>query len=163
LAGGGEPDRYPEQTIRPSGGDGVKAATGDVKGGLGQATRPTESSTADAALLEYGGVRLDAYRHRAFAGMRELDLTPMEFCLLKCLLRQAGQVCPRALLAAAARRGRPASLRTIDQHVKWLRRKIGRPALIQTVWGVGYRLTDGGPAALSVEPTLGLTGPPAVP
>jgi DNA-binding response OmpR family regulator len=139
----------------------VRAATGDVEGVPGRATRLTESSTADPPLLEYDGVRLDAYRHRAFAGVRELDLTPMEFRLLKCLLRHAGQVCPRTLLAAA-RRGRPASLRSIDQHVKWLRRKIGRPALIQTVWGVGYRLADGGPADPAVEPTLGLKGPPAV-
>ena len=41
--------------------------------------------------VEHLDVRIDRVRHRAFVGERELDLTPTEFRLLECMLRQPGR------------------------------------------------------------------------
>jgi DNA-binding response OmpR family regulator len=93
-----------------------------------------------AAVLERDGVRVDFYRHQAFTGERTLDLTPTEFRLLEYLLRHPGEVCTRAVLDDAVLRNKTRYHHCIDQHVMELRRKLARPGLIQTVWGIGYRL-----------------------
>ena len=55
-------------------------------------------------VVEHLGVRIDRVRHRAFVDGRELDLTPTEFRLLECLLRQPGRAFTRH--AADGRRHR---------------------------------------------------------
>jgi two-component system phosphate regulon response regulator PhoB len=104
-------------------------------------------------VLECGGVRLDGYSHRAFVGRQEVGLTLAQFRLLVCLLRQPGRVFTRAELAATVMRDAAGYARTIDQHVKELRRKLGRRGLIETVWGVGYRLGAVATAPSGVTPT----------
>ena len=82
-------------------------------------------------------------RHRAFANDRELDLTPTEFRLLECLLRQPGRAFTRhQLMDAAIGEGAIVLERTIDVHIKTLRRKLGEVDLIETVRGVGYRFRE---------------------
>jgi two-component system alkaline phosphatase synthesis response regulator PhoP len=76
---------------------------------------------------------------------KPVDLTPTEFNLLETLMRAPGQVFRRAdLLEAVQGVAFDGYERTIDAHIKNLRRKIepdpGRPQFILTVWGVGYRL-----------------------
>jgi two-component system phosphate regulon response regulator PhoB len=97
---------------------------------------------ADAA--EHLGVRVDRMRHRASAQGKDLDLTPTEFRLLECLLRQPGRAFSRhQLMDAAIGDGALVLERTIDVHIKSLRRKLG-PAgeFIETVRGVGYRFRE---------------------
>jgi DNA-binding response OmpR family regulator len=86
---------------------------------------------------------VDVVRRRAFAGGRELALTPTEFRLLEQLVRRQGEATTRARLAEAVLRNAGADLRTIDQHVKCLRRKLGSGARIETVRGVGYHIAPG--------------------
>ena len=82
-------------------------------------------------------------RHRAFVDDRELDLTPTEFRLLECLLRQPGRAFTRhQLMDAAIGEGAIVLERTIDVHIKTLRRKLGEGDLIETVRGVGYRFRE---------------------
>ena len=82
-------------------------------------------------------------RHRAFVEGRELDLTPTEFRLLECLLRQPGRAFSRhQLMDAAIGEGAIVLERTIDVHIKTLRRKLGAADLIETVRGVGYRFRE---------------------
>ena len=95
-------------------------------------------------IVEHSGIKVDRLRHLATAQGKELVLTPTEFRLLECLLRQPGRAFTRAQLMDAAI-GEDAVVleRTIDVHIKTLRRKLGKAGdHIQTVRGVGYRFRD---------------------
>ncbi len=96
------------------------------------------------AVTECQGVTIDRHRHRALIGDEELILTPTEFRLLESLLRQAGRAFTRHdLMDAAIGEDAVVLERTIDVHVKSLRKKMGDSAdLIETVRGVGYRFRE---------------------
>lgn len=105
--------------------------------------RRLEGGSDPGDIIEYLGVRIDRVRHRAFADGRELDLTPTEFRLLECLVRQPGRAFSRhQLMDAAIGEGAMVLERTIDVHVKTLRRKLGTADLIETVRGIGYRFRE---------------------
>lgn len=110
-----------------------------------KALRRRSKSTGEAAdVIEYMQVRIDRVKHKVVVDGRELVLTPTEFRLLESLIRQPGRAFTRLQLIDAAIGGGSIVLeRTIDVHVKSLRRKLGRPDLIQTVQGVGYRFREG--------------------
>lgn len=94
-------------------------------------------------VVEHLGVRIDRVRHRAYAEERELDLTPTEFRMLECMLRQPGRAFTRhQLMDAAIGEGAIVLERTIDVHIKTLRKKLGTSDLIETVRGVGYRFRE---------------------
>jgi two-component system phosphate regulon response regulator PhoB len=96
------------------------------------------------AVLESQGVVIDRRRHRATFRDEELALTPTEFRLLEALVRQAGRAFTRNELVDAALGADAVVLdRTIDVHIKSLRKKLGAAAdLIETVRGVGYRFHE---------------------
>jgi two-component system catabolic regulation response regulator CreB len=84
---------------------------------------------------------------RAFVLGNEVELTRVEFDLLACLLDAPGRVFTRAqLIDRVWGDGFAITDRTIDSHVKSLRRKVaeagGHPAMIETVRGVGYRVNE---------------------
>ena len=107
--------------------------------------RRRDSAGEPAEVVEHLGVRIDRVRHRAFVGGEELELTPTEFRLLECMLRQPGRAFTRTqLMDAAIGEGSVVLERTIDVHVKTLRRKLGDGDLIETVRGVGYRFRERG-------------------
>ena len=96
----------------------------------------------------------DPRTRRAEAAGRALDLTRVEFDLLAALLGSPGRVFTRAeLIDRVWGDGFRITDRTIDSHVKALRKKIGEagaePSWIETVRGVGYRLSDDPQAAES--------------
>ena len=90
------------------------------------------------------GVLIDRERHRVTVNETLLDLTPSEFGLLEALVRQPGRVFSRSELIDAALGGDSLVLeRTIDVHVRSLRKKLGPHAvLVETVRGIGYRFRD---------------------
>lgn len=97
--------------------------------------------------IERGGVRLDPSAHRAEVRGATVDLTPREFRLLHTLMRSPGRAFTRQeLVERALGRDFEGLDRTIDAHVKNLRRKLesdGTDAsVIETVAGVGYRFRD---------------------
>jgi two-component system phosphate regulon response regulator PhoB len=106
--------------------------------------RRLDGSSEAGDVVEHLGVRIDRMRHQASVQGQPLDLTPTEFRLLECLLRQPGRAFSRAqLMDAAIGEGAIVLERTIDVHVKTLRRKLGEAAeLIETVRGVGYRFRE---------------------
>ena len=105
--------------------------------------RRAEGGTEPVDVVEHLNVRIDRVRHRAFVEGRELDLTPTEFRLLECLLRQPGRAFTRnQLMDAAIGEGAIVLERTIDVHVKTLRKKLGVADLIETVRGIGYRFRE---------------------
>src|SRR5579884_2522672 len=118
---------------------GVKALMARIKA----LQRRREAPNDPTAVVEHLGVRIDRLRHRAFVEDRELTLTPTEFRLLECLLRQPGRAFSRhQLMDAAIGEGQIVLERTIDVHIKTLRKKIGEADLIETVRGVGYRFRE---------------------
>lgn len=105
--------------------------------------RRYEGGTEPSDVIEHLGVRIDRVRYRAFSNGRELELTPTEFRLLECMLRQPGRAFTRhQLMDASIGEGAIVLERTIDVHVKTLRKKLGTEGLIETVRGVGYRFRE---------------------
>jgi len=92
-------------------------------------------------------LRVEEATRRAHLGDTQLELTRVEFDLLRTLLEGPGRVFTRAeIIDRVWGDGYAITDRTIDSHVKSLRRKVsdagGNPSLIETVRGVGYRVTD---------------------
>jgi two-component system response regulator BaeR len=97
------------------------------------------------ALENAPGVEMDDERYQATLDGQGLDLTPVEYRLLKALASRPGRIFPRAqLLDTLYEDHRVVSDRTVDSHVKNLRRKLQkvRPGedLVHSVYGVGYKL-----------------------
>ena len=105
--------------------------------------RRSERGNADprGRLLGLGTLLLDEVAHDVTLGGRGLDLTPTEFRMLWTLMSQPGRPFSRNELMETSRGEDANSLeRTIDVHVRALRKKLGdNPDLIETVRGVGYR------------------------
>ncbi len=109
--------------------------------------RRASGALAPATLLRAGDVTLDLDRRSVLARGQPVDLTPTEFDLLAALMRNAGRPLSRAQRLDATQGDEYAGYeRTIDAHVKNLRRKIesdpASPRHILTVFGVGYKFTD---------------------
>jgi DNA-binding response OmpR family regulator len=100
-------------------------------------------STPEAGSYGEGRLRIDEQRHEASLGGDVLDLTPTEWGVLTTLAGRPGRVFSRGELVNRVRGYEFAGYeRTIDSHVKNLRRKLGddRAEIVETVLGVGYRL-----------------------
>jgi DNA-binding response OmpR family regulator len=97
-----------------------------------------------STMLRAGDVELDTASLTATVAGRPVDLTSTEFQLLATLVRQPGRIFSREqLLEAIHGVAFDGYDRSVDSHVKNLRRKIEpdprQPSYIQTVYGVGYR------------------------
>ncbi len=95
--------------------------------------------------ISYRSVRLDESRFRCSVNDAELELTRVEFRLLAAMMKRPGHVFGREqLMTLVYQDGRVVSDRTIDSHVKNLRRKLNQASaegdLIHSVYGVGYKL-----------------------
>jgi len=102
------------------------------------------SPAREAGPLRLGGLSIDPGRHQVEAGGRPVELTATEFKLLQCLAENAGRVMSRGtLLDRVWGYSFDGYGRTVDTHIRRLRRKLGPLAgLIETVRGLGYRLRD---------------------
>ncbi len=91
-----------------------------------------------------GRLTIDEARHEVTVDGAQIELTATEFGLLSALAGAPGRVYSRAELLNRVRGYEIASERTVDSHIRNLRRKIefdpAHPALVETVLGVGYRL-----------------------
>jgi DNA-binding response OmpR family regulator len=106
--------------------------------------RRTRRGTTPADLLRVAGVTLDRGRRLVTVSGSEVHLTPTEFDLLATLMSAPGRVYSRSdLLERLQGIAFEGVERTIDVHVRNLRRKIepdpGNPRYVETVFGVGYR------------------------
>ncbi|MBW0090144.1 response regulator transcription factor [Pseudonocardia sp. KRD-184] len=92
-------------------------------------------------VVELDGVSVDLTRHAVTVSGRPVTLTRKEFQVLALLASSGGAVCTRSRIVAEVwGRSWAGANRTLDVHVATLRTKLGRPELVQTVRGVGYRL-----------------------
>ena len=103
-----------------------------------------EDTSSEPDQIHRQGLSLDRARHRVSANGRALHLTPTEFKLLWELARRPGYVLSRDKLTRICKgAGSTVQARTIDAHVKAIRRKLSdRSQLIETVHGIGYRFQD---------------------
>ena len=105
--------------------------------------RRAEPLPADAQLHELGELRIDFRSRTVTIAGSPVELRTLEFELLAELARNAGHVVTRdRLLDRVWGVSFAGGTRTVDVHVAQLRKKLGRPGLIQTVRGVGYRLLE---------------------
>lgn len=115
-----------------------------VKAVLRRGRRPAESATAatPTETLVSGRIRLELETHRLEIAGQEVPLTATEFRLLRALLERGGRVQTRnRLLADVWGYAEDVDSRTVDTHIRRLRRKLGSEAdRIETLIGVGYRL-----------------------
>ncbi len=95
-------------------------------------------------VIAFGKIKIDKRSHKVLHGTQALPLTPTEFRLLETLVRQPGRAFTRHdLMDSAIGDGAIVLERTIDVHVKSLRRKLGPSGdFIETVRGIGYRFKE---------------------
>ena len=94
------------------------------------------------AQIRHGDLVVDAGRREVHVGDQEVQLAPKEFDLLWELLDHRGLVLTRdQLLERVWGYTFAGDTRTVDVHVRQLRRKLGDASPIVTVWGVGYKVS----------------------
>ena len=103
--------------------------------------RPTLARTTGIAI---GNLLVDLARREVLIDQERVELTRSEFDLLAQLASQPGSAMTRRSLAERVLDpDRDAGERTLDVHVSRLRKKLGPSVIIETVWGIGYRLRAG--------------------
>ena len=108
-----------------------------------------ERKEPESAVIQHGDLTVDAGRREVKVGDQEVQLAPKEFDLLWELLDHRGLVLTRdQLLERVWGYTFAGDTRTVDVHVRQLRRKLGDASPIVTVWGVGYKV---GPARDAVS------------
>ena len=106
--------------------------------------RRREPAIEDAESVTHRGITVDRRRFVVCIGDDPLKLTKSEFRLLDTLIRQPGRAFDRSeLVDAALGEDTMVLQRTIDVHIRALRKKMGESSsLIETVRGVGYRFKE---------------------
>ena len=101
-----------------------------------------ERRDLESAVIEHGDLKVDAGRREVSVGADQLQLAPKEFDLLWELLDHRGLVLTRdQLLERVWGYTFAGDTRTVDVHVRQLRRKLGEACPVVTVWGVGYKVS----------------------
>jgi two-component system alkaline phosphatase synthesis response regulator PhoP len=101
-----------------------------------------ERRQIESKQIRHGDLLVDAGRREVRVGEQEIQLAPKEFDLLWELLDHRGLVLTRdQLLERVWGYTFAGETRTVDVHVRQLRRKLGDASPIVTVWGVGYKVT----------------------
>jgi DNA-binding response OmpR family regulator len=97
----------------------------------------------EAREIRHGELLINAGRREVLVGEEEIQLAPKEFDLLWELLDHRGLVLTRdQLLERVWGYTFAGDTRTVDVHVRQIRRKLGEASPIVTVWGVGYKVTS---------------------
>ena len=106
--------------------------------------RRSAGREAGSAVLSLGDVEVDTERHEVRVSNEAIRLTLTEFRLLAALVAAPGRVLTRqSLISRAIGPGITVTERTIDVHIAAIRKKLGDSgAMIKTVRGVGYRITE---------------------
>jgi two-component system, OmpR family, alkaline phosphatase synthesis response regulator PhoP len=114
-----------------------------IKSILRRSTASAKSGRPAEAVMEHGDLKIDAGRREVTVSGEHVQLAPKEFDLLWELLDHRGLVLTRdQLLERVWGYTFAGDTRTVDVHVRQLRRKLGDACPVATVWGVGYKVAD---------------------
>ncbi|MFN8400310.1 MAG: response regulator transcription factor [Anaerolineales bacterium] len=101
------------------------------------------SPSAERSVLSFKRVKMDVGAHTVMVDENPIELTSLEFELLKALAENRGRVLSREqLLEKVWGAEYFGEMRVVDVHLGHVRQKLGDEALIATVRGVGYRFED---------------------
>jgi DNA-binding response OmpR family regulator len=101
-------------------------------------------------LLQHGPLTVDLRTRKVTVDGHHIAVTPKEFAILECLASDPGRVVSRQeMLERAWDEHWYGPTKVLDVHMAALRRKLGDPGLIETVYGHGFRLADLGGASPS--------------
>lgn len=104
--------------------------------------RAAPDRRAPEGIVTAGGISIDPMRHEVKVAGESLKLTAREFELLHYLVINHGLALSRQqLLEQVWGYDFAGDTRTVDVHINQLRKKLGEAVTIETVWGVGYKLT----------------------
>ncbi|NKF50856.1 response regulator [Shewanella sp. WXL01] len=108
-------------------------------------TKGREQLTQSDKSIEYRGIELTQESFKCVVNANEVELTPVEFRMLHTLVAKPGRVYSREqLMQASYKDERIVSDRTIDSHIKNIRKKlapyIASDELIHSIYGVGYKI-----------------------
>ncbi len=109
--------------------------------------RRTRGDVRPPSLLRVGGLVIDVEKYSVTVNDAPVKLTPNEFRLLTALASRPGQTLTRAQLLEDLHGATAGFDRSVDSHIKNLRKKLEAAAgvaVIETVYGVGYRLVGSG-------------------
>ncbi len=96
-------------------------------------------------ILAHGALTVDLRTHKVTVGEQQIAVTPKEFAILECLSSDPGRVVSRQeMLERAWDEHWYGPTKVLDVHMAALRRKLGDPGIIETVYGHGFRLADPG-------------------
>jgi DNA-binding response OmpR family regulator len=127
----------------------LRRARGEDSGESAPGSRTRADAGRHETPIRIAGLVIDPRRHEVRARGAKIELTPREFRLLHALAEEPGRAMTREELVRRAFGDEYEGMeRTVDAHVANLRRKIERdpanPVLVETVFGIGYRLGKNG-------------------
>jgi two-component system alkaline phosphatase synthesis response regulator PhoP len=103
----------------------------------------TGAAESEMSVLSFRHLRMDTGARKVSVDEKPVDLTTVEFDLLKALAENRGRVVTREQLLEKVWGGEYfGEIRVVDVHLGHVRQKLGREELIVTVRGVGYRFED---------------------
>ena len=117
----------------------------DINISCSEGNQEPNKNLADLEYLEYRGITIIKSRFQCLVNHIAIDLTPVEMRILTLLIKHPGRVFSRDnIIAAAYDDHRIVSGRTIDSHIKNLRKKLDEQSahkdLIRSIYGIGYKL-----------------------
>jgi DNA-binding response OmpR family regulator len=113
-----------------------------IRAVLRRGQRPGQGG-GQAEVLRHGPLMVDLRTRKVLMSGTEVALTPKEFAILECLAADPGRLISRQeIVERAWDEHWYGPTKVLDVHLAALRRKLGDPALIETVYGHGFRLAD---------------------
>jgi two-component system alkaline phosphatase synthesis response regulator PhoP len=142
------PGQIADLTRRGDDGPGESFDPGEIVGRVQLVLRRVQGESPTWKRIRVGELVIDLNAHWVEASGRPVHLTPTEFGLLRALAEQPGHALTRLeMIEKGLGYGYEGVERTVDSHIKNLRRKLseagGKASLVETVFGVGYRLAAG--------------------
>jgi DNA-binding response OmpR family regulator len=105
--------------------------------------RRSKQPAGQPQVLQHGPLTVDLRTHKVSVNGNQIAVTPKEFAILECLASDPGRVVSRQeMLERAWDEHWYGPTKVLDVHMAALRKKLGAPGLIETVYGHGFRLAD---------------------
>src|ERR1700759_677817 len=124
--------------------------------------RRSRQPAGNSQVLQHGALTVDLRTHKVTVSGHQIAVTPKEFAILECLTSDPGRVVSRQeMLERAWDEHWYGPTKVLDVHMAALRKKLGDPGIIETVYGHGFRLAaSGSPASPGASWSCSWPSPP---